>query len=117
MGTKDIILISGIIIACIWMMICVFLEGKGRKYVIIAGVVLDVILFAVSRNSGLLLAGVLGGLACGLIPMLISGRKYKRAVNEMHGVKNWTVVSLLFFVMIFMVISLAYPGVEITWGQ
>ena len=114
METEDIILISGIVIACIWMMTCIFLEGKGRRYVIVAGTMLDVVLFAVSRNSGLLLAGVLGGLACGLIPTLVTRRKYDRAVKEMHGVKNWTVVSIIFFVMVFMVISLAYPGVEVS---
>ena len=115
METKDIILILGIVLACIWMLACILMEGKARKYVIIAGVVLDAILFAVSRNCELLLGGVVCGLAIGLLPTLVSRRKYDAAVCEMRGVKNWTGVAVIFAVMIFLVIALAYPEMKITW--
>lgn len=84
-------------------------------YIILVGAVIDIILFAICQNAERLLVGLLGGLACGLIPCLISGRKYRRAVDEMHGKKNWTVVSVIFFVMVFMLISIAFPSVEVVW--
>lgn len=116
MERSEIIFIIGIVIALIWMLFCVLMEGKKRTYVIFTGVVVDIILFAISKSHSMLLIGWLGGLACGLIPGLSSSvRKYRIAVNEMHGVKNWVVVSVIFFVMVFMLISIAFPGVEVVW--
>ena len=60
--------------------------------------------------------GLLGGLACGLFPQFISVRKYKIAFREMNGVKNWLVVSIIFFVMIFMTMSVASPELIIDLG-
>jgi len=102
MEQGKLIFIIGIVIVVIWMLLCVLMEGNKRTYVILAGAVMDITLFAICRSAELLLAGLLGGLACGWIPFLISGRKYKMAVDEMHGKKNWTIISVIFFVMIFM---------------
>jgi len=115
MKRSETIFIIGIVVAVIWMLFCVLMEGKKRTYVILAGVVIDIILFAICQNAELLLAGLLGGLACGLIPCLISGRKYRRAVDEMHGVKNWTIVSVIFFVMVFMLIAIAFSVNKVMW--
>lgn len=114
MGKNEIILLVGIIIALIWLMACILIEGKGRKYVIMIGIVVDVVLFIVCRNWGMLLFGVIGGLLCGLVPGFGSSRwKYENAVREMKGVRNWVVVSIIFFVMIFMTMAIAYPEVRI----
>lgn len=115
MDQGNLIFVIGIVIAVIWMLFCVLMEGKKRNHVILAGVVVDVILFAICQNAELLLAGLLGGLACGLIPCLISGRKYRRAIDEMHGVKNWTIVSVIFFVMVFMLIAIAFSVDKVIW--
>lgn len=115
MEQGKLIFIIGIVIAVIWMLLCVLIEGKKRTYVILAGAAIDIILFAICRSAELLLVGLIGGLACGLIPFLISGRKYKRAVDEMHGKKNWTVVSIIFFVMVFMWIAIAFSVDNVMW--
>lgn len=116
MEVKDIILISGIVVAGIWLGVCVVIEGKARKWAIIAGALLDIIFFAICKNCDFLMVGMLGGLACGIIPV-VSRRKHQQAVKEFHGVWNWTVVSVIFFVMIFMVIALVYPNIRIEWGN
>lgn len=114
MDKSEIILITGIIIPVVWLFFCVFLEGKKRKRAITVGIVLDIILFIICRNSQMLLIGIIGGLVFGLAPGLAgSVRKYKNAVHEMKGIKNFVVVSMIFFVMIFMAIAIAYPGLEV----
>lgn len=110
----DIILIGGIIVAAIWLFVCLFLEGKKRKYVIRAGILIDLVLLIICRNGQMLCVGVLGGLFCGLIPF-VSTRKYEMAVQEMKGVRNWVVVSVIFCVMLFMVVAIAYPHTRIVW--
>lgn len=62
----------------------------------------------------MLCVGVLGGLFCGLIPF-VSTRKYEIAVQEMKGVKNWVVVCVIFCVMVFMVVAIAYPHIRFVW--
>lgn len=116
MKKNDLILFAGIIAALIWLALCIFIEGKNRKYVIISGIVIDVVLFVICKNHEMLLIALLGGLACGLVPQLSSVRKYKIAVHEMNGVKNWLVVSIIFFVMIFMTMSIAFPEIIIDLG-
>ena len=115
MERSEIIFIIGIVVAVIWMLFCVLMEGKKRTYVILAGIVIDIILFAICQNAELLLAGLLGGLACGLIPFLISGRKYRLAVDEMCGKKNLTIVTVIFFVMVFMLIAIAFSVDKVMW--
>lgn len=92
-----------------------YYRKKARKYTIVLGIVMDIVLFLICRNWSFLLVSIIGGLACGLIPTLTSRRKYAIAVKEMHGVKNWVGVSVIFFIMVFMIIALAYPGVEMSW--
>ena len=115
MERSEIIFIIGIVLALIWMLLCIFMEGKKRTYVILTGAVIDIILFAICQNAELFLVGLLGGLACGLIPFLFSGRKYRMATDEMHGKKNLTMVTVIFFVMVFMLIAIAFPSVEVVW--
>lgn len=115
MERSKIIFIIGIVIAIIWMLLCILMEGKKRTYVILTGAVVDIILFAICRSTDMLLVGLLGGLACGLIPFLISGRKYRMAVDEMHGKKNLTIVTVIFFVMVFMLIAIAFSVDKVMW--
>ena len=82
---------------------------------ILAGAVVDIILFAICRSVDMLLVGLLGGLACGLIPFLISGRNYRMAIDEMHGKKNLTMVTVIFFVMVFMWIAIAFSVDKVMW--
>lgn len=112
MENNMIIILAGIIIAMIWIM-CVVIGEKNRKYIIIAGIIIDVVLFLICRNCGLFLIGVVGGLLCGSVPNFGSLRKYETAVHEMKGVKNWVIVSIIFFVMIFMAVGIAYPDLKI----
>lgn len=108
MERMEIFALTGIIAALIWLCVCFFMEGKKRKYVIIAGIIIDVMLFMICRSYRFLLAGVLGGLACGLMPGLGKGVwKYEIAIREFNGIKNWTVVSVILFVMVCMVLATA----------
>ena len=77
---------------------------------------IDIVLFAICQNCKMLLIGLVGGLACGLIPQLVSVRKYKIAVRETNGIKNWSIISILFFIMIFLTISVAHPELIIDLG-
>lgn len=114
MEKADVILIAGIIIALIWLGFFVMLEGKKRFYVGWIGVAIDVVLFLFCRNTQLLCLSVIGGALMGLIPGLGgSVWKYERAVRQMNGIKNWVVALMIFFVMIFMSIAIAYPGLRI----
>ncbi len=113
MEINDTILIIGIVIACVWLMVCVIAEGKNRKIIVGIGIVIDIVLFCICQNSEMLCVGVIGGLICGLCSTLVSGRKYKKAVHELNGVKNWTMVVVIFFVMIFLTIAMSAPELEI----
>lgn len=116
MERTEIIFLAGLIVALIWLLACVIMEGKNRKYVILAGAMIDFILFIICRSVHMLCAGVVGGLMCGLIPGFVSMRKYETAVREMHGVKNWVIVSVIFFIMVCMVMVIAYPNFKyISW--
>jgi len=116
MDKAEIVLLAGIITSLVWLGICIILEDKKRKITIIIGALIDIVLFAICRNSEMLFVGVLGGLACGVIPGFGSRlRKYETAVREMKGIKNWLVVSIILFIMIFMVMAIAYPELDIVW--
>ena len=116
MERSEIIFLTGLIIALIWLFLCIFIEGKNRKYIIIFGIVMDIVLFAICQNCEMLLIGLAGGLACGLIPQLTSVRKYRIAVREMNGIRNWLIVSIILFIMIFLTISVAHPELTIDLG-
>lgn len=108
MNRAEIILLIGIIVALIWMGACVMMEGKQRKYVVMTGAVADIILFLICRNYAMLLIGVAGGILCG-VGFGCSPGKYKTAIQEMKGIKNFMIVSIIFFIMIFMTVSIAFP--------
>lgn len=112
MEAKDIIFISGIVVACIWLMVSILCDGKARTYVNLFGVLVDVILFMICQKVDFLAVGVIGGLICGIFPIM-RRHKYQKAVEEFQGVWKWTIVSVIFFVMIFMVMALANPNVTI----
>ena len=114
MEAKDIIFISGVVVACIWLMVSILCDGKGRTYVNLFGVLVDVILFMICQKVDFLAVGVIGGLICGIFP-IIRPHKYQKAVKEFQGVWKWTIVLVIFFVMIFMVMALAYPNVTVQW--
>lgn len=115
MGSVELI-IAGVIAALIWLGCCALIEGRNRKYVILTGVIIDVVLFAICRNYILLLCGLAGGLLCGLGVGAKSRKKYETAIREFRGVRNWIVASMILFVMIFMCIAIACPDMEIVFG-
>ena len=43
MERSDVILLAGTIAGLIWMGACVIIEGKNRKYVIMAGAMIDIV--------------------------------------------------------------------------
>lgn len=114
MDKREIMLLTGIIIASLWLFLCIFLEGRKRRYVIIAGILADLVLFLLCRNFEMFFIGVAGGLICGLVPGFGGNlRKYDTAVQELHGRKNWVMVSVILFIMFFMVMSIAYPEIKV----
>lgn len=118
MDKREIMLLTGIIIASLWLFLCIFLEGRKRRYVIIAGILADFVLFLLCRNFEMFLIGVAGGLICGLVPGFGGSlRKYDTAVQELHGRKNWVMVSVILFIMFFMVMSIAYPEIKVDFSN
>lgn len=113
MDKNEIIIFSGIGMALIWLLACVIIEEKKRRNVIIAGVVIDIVLFLICRKCDFLLAGILGGFIFGLLPL--SPAKYKNAVMEFHGVRNLVKIFIIFYVMILMAVGIAYPEVHFTF--
>lgn len=115
MSKEKIILLVGIIVACIWLVTYIIIEdGKKRKIILAIGVVIDIILYIIGKNTGLLLVGIVGGIIFSFFPGR-GIRQYKNAINEAKGFKNYMIVFVVFTVMIFMTVSVAYPGVEIVW--
>ncbi len=115
MSKTDVIIISGIVMACIWLMIYILIEDdKKRKVIIAVGVIIDIILYIIGRNTGFLLYGIVGGILFSFVPAR-SRKKYSDAIKEAKGFKNYMIVFVIFTVMIFMIASIAYPGVEIVW--
>lgn len=114
MKKEEIMLIIGIVLVLMWLGFVILTKDEKRKNVIIIGILIDIILIFISRNFYMLLIGLIGGLLCGLIPNFgKSVRKYNMAVKEMNGVKNWLIVSIIFFVMMFMMFSIIYPNIKV----
>ncbi|MDE7425175.1 MAG: hypothetical protein K2N51_16055 [Lachnospiraceae bacterium] len=110
MERSKAILLAGIIIGLIWLGMCVVLEGKKRKYVIIAGCIMDLVLFLICKNGRMLFYGMLGGLLCGLVPGLGGSlRKYNIAIKELNGMGNFVIVMIIFFIMMLMTMTIAHP--------
>jgi len=115
MQSTDIILISGIVFACIFILTCSLVDAKKKKYVLIIGAIIDVLLFAYCRNINFLLIGFLGGLIFGVFPSLGHKRKYDMALDLLEGKLNVILAFVIFFIMIFMTFAIAYPEVEFDW--
>ncbi len=113
MDRSEIIIYAGIGMAVIWLITCVIIEGKRRTYVITAGLIIDIILFLISRRFDFLLIGILGGVVIGVIPFYPI--KYKTAISEMNGVGNFVVACIILCVMILMVMSIAKPELSIAF--
>lgn len=114
MSKTDIILIGGIILACIWLMTYIIIEDdKKRRIILAVGVIIDLILYFIGKNSELLLVGIVGGIILSFLP---AGSKRKRdnAIKESKGLMNYMAIMVIFFVMILMFASIAYPGVELS---
>ncbi len=115
MSKTDIILISGIIIACIWLMTYIIIEDdKKRRIILAVGAIMDIILYFIGKNSEFLLVGIIGGIIFSFVP---AGSKRKRdnAIKETKGFFNYMLVFVVFTVMIFMIAAIAFPGVEFSW--
>ncbi|MBQ4522464.1 MAG: hypothetical protein IJA10_05855 [Lachnospiraceae bacterium] len=116
MDRTDVILISGMVFSCVWLITYIIFKGKKKKnIVLIVGAALDIIFYFICKQSDFLLAGVIGGLIIGLIPGIGSIRKREIALNETGGVQNLTMVMVIFVTMIFMSAAIAYPDVKIVW--
>lgn len=108
MDKSEIIFLIGIIIALVWLGLCILIGDKKRKYTIIIGIIIDVILFIICKSYKMLLIGILGGLVFSLIPNFINRRKYDIAINLMNDKKSFVIVSIIFFVMVFMVLGITF---------
>lgn len=100
----------GFLMTLVWVGFFFWMEGKKRTYVIYVGVIIDIILFAISRNIFFLLAGVLTGIVLGLakaggnkiLAKLVRGD----AIYKMQGWKNWVVFSVIVIVMLYMSLAI-----------
>ncbi len=112
MEKEALILLGGIVFACIWVFVCTILEQHKRKYMYIIGIFIDVVLFACCRNINFLLVGIVGGILCGLFP-------YHRNPSAIHNMLcefkrlELILVFVIFFVMVFMAAAIANPKVKI----
>ncbi|MBQ9936114.1 MAG: hypothetical protein IJO70_09725 [Lachnospiraceae bacterium] len=113
MEKKDIIIMGGIILACIWLMTYIIVEDdKKRKVILAIGCVIDIILYFIGKNTDFLLVGIIGGSIVSFIPGRTI-RQRENAIKETKGFFNYLLVCIVFTVMIFMIASIACPGVEI----
>ena len=98
--------------ALIWSVLYVCFEDDKKKiiYVIWAGVIIDIILLAISRSHLALFGGVLGGIFLGSVKAganYISAKVGVRGRHGMQGWKNWVILSIIFFVMMFSALAIA----------
>lgn len=115
MNKEDIIVIGGIVIACIWLMLYILIEDSKKRMIILSvGAMVDVILFLIGKNIEFLFVGIIGGIIFSFVPAR-SMQKHKNAINEVKGIKNFMAILVVFFVMILMFMCIAYPNVEIEW--
>ena len=113
MDKQDIILIVGIIVACIWLITYILIDNvKIRRVILAIGCVIDIILFFIGKNTDFLLVGFIGGAIVSFIPGRTI-RQRENAIKETKGYFNYMLVCIVFTVMIFMFASIACPGVEI----
>lgn len=114
MDKQDIIIIGGIVIACLWLMTYIILgDEKKRRIVLVIGAIIDFILYLIGQNTEFLLVGLIGGIICSFLP-LRGVRKRDNAIKETRGFANYMLVFVIFTIMILMFAVIAYPGVEVS---
>ncbi len=110
MKTTDIILFVGFGMALAWSGLYTGTKGKKNTCLIWAGVMIDIILWAVSRNLVALFGGILGGIAVGSLiegsNVLFRKMGIRRQKYLMHGWKNWVILSVITWVMMLSMISI-----------
>ena len=105
MKVADLIVLIGFGMALIWSILYTCLENDKKKiiYVIWAGIIIDVILLAISRSQLALFGGVFGGIFLGSVKAganYISAKVGLRGRYGMQGWKNWVILSIIFWVML-----------------
>lgn len=111
MKTTDIIIGIGFGMALIWGGLYVWFEDDEKKktYVIWVGVIIDIVLWAVSRNFIALFGGILMGIAVGSLKEGFNYLFRKMGIRDrrvMYGWKNWVVFSIITIVMMLSTISI-----------
>lgn len=110
MKTTDIIIAVGFGMALIWGGLFTGTEGKKKTYLIWAGVIIDIILWAVSRNLVALFGGILMGIAVGSLiegfNVLFRKMGIRREEYLMTGWKNWVISSVITTVMMLSMIAI-----------
>ena len=109
MKTTEIIIGIGFGMALIWGGLFTGTEGKKKTYLIWAGVIIDIILWAVSRNLVALFGGILMGIAVGSLKEGFNYLFRKMGIRDrhvMHGWKNWVILSVITFVMMLSTIAI-----------
>ena len=110
MEFREIITVIGFFLSLIWLGFYAGMEGKKKTYVIYIGIIIDIMLFAISRNTSLLLAGVVLGIVTGLSKAgankLLTKVVHGEAEYRMQGWKNWVILGVVWVVMFLMVISI-----------
>ena len=115
MEQTDIIMFMGIGTALAWGVLYAWMEDEGKKklYVIYAGILIDAILFAVSWDYVALLGGVITGIILGSIKEGFNFLYRKIGVydtRKMQGWKNWVILSVIMFVMMYLTIAIVIMG-------
>lgn len=111
MKTTEIIIAIGFGMALLWGGFYVWFEDDKKKktYVLWAGVIIDVVLWAVSRNLVALFGGILAGTAVGSLKEGFNCLFRKMGIRDrrlMYGWKNWVILSVITFVMMLSTISI-----------
>ena len=110
MKTTDIIIAVGFGMTLVWSGLYTGTKGKKNICLIWAGVMIDIILWAVSRNLVALFGGILMGIAVGSLiegsNVLFRKMGIRREEYYMQGWKNWVVFSIITIVMMLSTISI-----------
>ena len=111
MKTTEIIIGIGFGMALLWGGLYVWMEDneKKKRYVTWAGVIIDIILWAVSRNLLALFGGILMGIAVGSMKEGFNYLFRKMGIRDRHvmyGWKNWVILSVITCVMMLSTIAI-----------